>query len=340
MTVRDLVQLREHESGGVEHHVFGQQVAGLDVYGTYVKASFRDGDSTSVVENLVSTAHALRPARVGPEDALRVVLDRYYPGVAATLRETSSIGNVVTFARVGSLDHPPTVTRTALPLRGRALDSGYVVRHVGSRQPAASYGRVRPRRDSPRAAADEPRELSRISESSRRHAAAASDRSRGSGRLAARLARRQHDHDWQQRQRLPRSRQQRHRGPQWPPDRRQSGLRLRLGRDDRPDDGHQPARGSHEPVLPDQHGARSPVQPRVHRIGGQLSDEQLRQGRSRERSTQCGGPGRRRRRQRQLCHARRRQPAADADVSVGSGRRRCGTAISIRTSSTTSTATG
>ena len=126
VTVRDLVQLREHESGGVEHHVFGQQVAGLDVYGTYVKASFRDGDLTSVVENLVSTAHALRPARVGPEDALRVVLDRYYPGVAATLRETSSIGNVVTFARVGSLDHPPTVTRTALPLRGRPLEARYV----------------------------------------------------------------------------------------------------------------------------------------------------------------------------------------------------------------------
>ena len=31
VTVRDLVQLRAHESGGVEHHVFGQQVAGLDV---------------------------------------------------------------------------------------------------------------------------------------------------------------------------------------------------------------------------------------------------------------------------------------------------------------------
>jgi extracellular elastinolytic metalloproteinase len=126
-TLRDLLPLKEHESSGVEHVTFGQQVAGLDVYGTYLRASFRaNGDLVSVVENLVSTARALRPAQVGPEVALRVVLDRFYPGVASP-REISSVGNVVTFARVGSLDHEPTVTRTALPLRGRALDSGYLV---------------------------------------------------------------------------------------------------------------------------------------------------------------------------------------------------------------------
>ncbi len=127
-TLRDLVQVKEHESAGTIHAMFGQQVAGLDVYGTYVKASFRsNGDLTSVVENLVSAARALRPARVGPEAALRVVLARYYPGIAADPPEISSVGNVVTFERVGTLDHSPTVTRMALPLRGSALDSGYLV---------------------------------------------------------------------------------------------------------------------------------------------------------------------------------------------------------------------
>ena len=126
-TLRDLAQVKEHDSGGSIHVTFRQQVAGLDVYGTSIKASFRaNGDLTSVIENLVSTAAALRPAQIGPEDALRVVLDRYYPG-APSPREISSVGNVVTFARVAPLDHEPTVTRIAVPLRGRALDTGYLV---------------------------------------------------------------------------------------------------------------------------------------------------------------------------------------------------------------------
>ena len=36
VTVRGLVQSREHESGGVVHLTFTQQAAGLDVFGTYV----------------------------------------------------------------------------------------------------------------------------------------------------------------------------------------------------------------------------------------------------------------------------------------------------------------
>src|SRR5262249_38935722 len=39
-TLRGLVQRREHESGGVVHLTYSQQVAGFDVYGTYVRAAF------------------------------------------------------------------------------------------------------------------------------------------------------------------------------------------------------------------------------------------------------------------------------------------------------------
>ncbi len=127
-TLRDLVQTKEHESGGVVHQTYGQRVGGLDVYGTYAKASFAaNGDLRSVVENLVPTSRALRPAAVGPEVALRVVLQSRYPSVSPDLPEESSVGNVVTFRKQPPFSEAPTVTRVALPLRGNVLDVGYLV---------------------------------------------------------------------------------------------------------------------------------------------------------------------------------------------------------------------
>jgi extracellular elastinolytic metalloproteinase len=127
-TLRDLVQTRDHVSGGIVHQTYGQRVGGLDVYGTYAKASFAaNGELRSVIENLVSTARALRPSQVGPEAALRAVLARRYPGVSPDLAEVSSVGNVFTFERRLPFNEPPTVTRMALPLRGNVLDVGYLV---------------------------------------------------------------------------------------------------------------------------------------------------------------------------------------------------------------------
>lgn len=127
-TVRDLVQTREDASGNLVHLRFGQQVAGLAVYGTYVKAALsRDGDLLSVVENLVSTARALRPAVVLPSQALAAVLATHYPGIPNDLREVEAHGNTVVFEQPVSFDEPPTVTRVALPLRGQVLATGYLV---------------------------------------------------------------------------------------------------------------------------------------------------------------------------------------------------------------------
>ena len=127
-TLAELVQTRDHTFGGVGHADFGQRVAGMDVYGTYVRSSFAaSGDLVSVIENLVPVTRALRPAQIGPEAALRSVMARYYPGAAADLRETSTVGNVSTFERRGPFAEPPTVTRVALPLAGAVLDSGFLV---------------------------------------------------------------------------------------------------------------------------------------------------------------------------------------------------------------------
>lgn len=126
-TIRNLVVERRHEAAGRVHLTLRQQVAGLEVYGTYVRASFApNGDLISVVENLVPAARALRPALIGPEAALSAVMTRFYPG-APEPPERATVAGVTTFEAVGPLSDPPTVTRVALPLRGAVLDSGYLV---------------------------------------------------------------------------------------------------------------------------------------------------------------------------------------------------------------------
>jgi extracellular elastinolytic metalloproteinase len=127
-TLAGLQVTREHASRGMVHLAYQQRAGNLDVYGTFVRASFTQaGDLRSVGENLVPATRAIRPSLVGPDAALRAVLARYYPEVATSPGEVSDIGNVVTFARVDPLAYQPTVKRVALPLRGAVLDAGYLV---------------------------------------------------------------------------------------------------------------------------------------------------------------------------------------------------------------------
>jgi hypothetical protein len=128
-TLRDLLITRAgDQSGGAQHIAFGQRIDGLDVYGTYVRASLTpNGELLSVIENLVSARSARRPARIEPAQALAAVLARYYPGLTATLREARNADNTVTYESGGPFDQAPTVTRVAVPLRGNVLDTGYLV---------------------------------------------------------------------------------------------------------------------------------------------------------------------------------------------------------------------
>lgn len=127
-TLAGLSVTREHASRGMVHLTYQQRVGTLDVYGTFVRASFTQAsDLRRVGENLVPATRAIRPALVTPESALRVVLGRYYPEITAVPTERSDVANVVTFAPIGPLTTPPTVKRVALPLRGNVLDAGYLV---------------------------------------------------------------------------------------------------------------------------------------------------------------------------------------------------------------------
>jgi extracellular elastinolytic metalloproteinase len=128
-TIESVRLLRENVAQtGITHLTFGQQVAGLDVYGTYVKAALTgQGEIVSVVENLAGIPPALVPATETHRGALEAVLAEYYPGTAADMAELRSSGESVVFARGQRFSEEPTVTRVAVPMANGALQTGYLV---------------------------------------------------------------------------------------------------------------------------------------------------------------------------------------------------------------------
>jgi hypothetical protein len=67
------------------------------------------------------------PATETHRGALQAVLARYYPGVAASMAETSVLGETIQYARTPRFREEPTVTRVAVPMSNGALQTGYLV---------------------------------------------------------------------------------------------------------------------------------------------------------------------------------------------------------------------
>ena len=128
-TVQSLVLQRENAARtGITHLIFGQQVAGLDIYGTYAKAALNArGQIVNMVENLAAVPAALVPANISHRGALDAVLSEYYPGAAAGVSELRTSGQTVVFAREGRFAEDPTVTRVAVPMANGAMHTGYLV---------------------------------------------------------------------------------------------------------------------------------------------------------------------------------------------------------------------
>jgi extracellular elastinolytic metalloproteinase len=112
---------------GVTHARFAQRVAGVDVYGVYVKAAVNvRGQITSVVENLVAVRS--RDALVGREDAALGAALRHLYGDAVTPPGLSQReGNTAIFTKTPFFYRGPHVTKVAIPVGGGVLRAGYLV---------------------------------------------------------------------------------------------------------------------------------------------------------------------------------------------------------------------
>ena len=120
---------RTDSRSGVTHTRLRQQVAGMMVYGTYVRASATaDGRLVSVAENLAPiTPAALVLAQITQAEALAAVLAEWYPTFTETLPEISTIGNTTEFDGGTFFFKNPTVTRVVVPMANGALHGGYLV---------------------------------------------------------------------------------------------------------------------------------------------------------------------------------------------------------------------
>jgi extracellular elastinolytic metalloproteinase len=104
----------ENPHGAVTHVRFEQRVAGLPVYGTYVKATVDDlGRVRSVIENIVAPG-PIAPARIGGDEAIRRAIDFHYPG-----RDLPASGPF--------WFQTPSASRVAIPLADGSLAEGHLV---------------------------------------------------------------------------------------------------------------------------------------------------------------------------------------------------------------------
>ena len=113
---------------GSVHLRYRQRVNGLDVYGTYVRATLSPaGEIVTLIENLASAQNEPVREQVSHRDALVTALERRYPGAPTNLPEIDSVENKVVFARGSRFVEDPTVTRVAVPMRSGRLRVGYLV---------------------------------------------------------------------------------------------------------------------------------------------------------------------------------------------------------------------
>ncbi len=116
-------------ANGVRHLRFGQSVNGLDVYGTYVKASVNArGELIHLIEILPEPPGQLVRSNVTARAALEAALRELHPGRTFQLTEQPARGSTVPFSSGDNFFfRNPTATRVALPLAGGAMQEGWLV---------------------------------------------------------------------------------------------------------------------------------------------------------------------------------------------------------------------
>ena len=111
---QSLQVVSENPRGNVTHLRFEQRIAGLPVYGTYVKATADDrGRLRSVIENVVDPG-PIAPAAINSDDAITRAIGFHYPG------RVLGAGSAFWF-------RTPAATRVAVPLADGSLYEGFLV---------------------------------------------------------------------------------------------------------------------------------------------------------------------------------------------------------------------
>lgn len=130
-TVSTLTPEREEVSArkGVTYLRYTQKVDGMEVYGTYVKAAVNDrGELVSLIENLAKPSPAAAvPPGITDEQALRIVLHKYYPQIGGGYAVESVRGNKKFYAGGYDFRDELSVKRVLVPMANGSLRAGFLV---------------------------------------------------------------------------------------------------------------------------------------------------------------------------------------------------------------------
>ena len=130
-TVNSLIVERQgtFAKTGYTHLRYQQEVDGLRVYGTYVKASVNNrGELVSLIENLPGySSGGVARAKIGPREALDAVLQRHYPAFKSGFEVSGVTGNKTEFDGGYVFSDELSVTRVAVPMKVGALEEGFLV---------------------------------------------------------------------------------------------------------------------------------------------------------------------------------------------------------------------
>lgn len=128
-TVRSLKVRSEsgQSANGRRHLRFAQEVGGLQVYDTYLKATVtRRGELVSVIENLAPVSGRVVPASIDAAAALRAAFVQLKIN-AALPRSVGRSGQATLFAQPAGFVAGPQVTPIAIPMSDGTLAAGFLV---------------------------------------------------------------------------------------------------------------------------------------------------------------------------------------------------------------------
>jgi extracellular elastinolytic metalloproteinase len=127
-TLDSVITVRaDRRDTGLTHMLLRQEVDGLEVFGTYVKATLNDnGELISVIENLApAPLNGVSRARVDASEALYSALRHH--DLAGSFQEVDAYGDTIAYAVQGDFYRNPTVQRVAIPMADGAMREGYLV---------------------------------------------------------------------------------------------------------------------------------------------------------------------------------------------------------------------
>ena len=117
------------EKTGMTHVRMGQEVAGLQVYGAYVKAAVdAQGRLAHIIDATVDVSPAgVTAAKISNADAMRVALGHHYPKLRVATLEKAIDANQSAFAAGSFFFRDPTVTRMAVAMDDGTMQEGFLV---------------------------------------------------------------------------------------------------------------------------------------------------------------------------------------------------------------------